>query len=389
MAPQPSSRRIQVISAQLRPTPVAASSKHALPQDKGAVVVVTGAAGYVGSWLVVKLLERGHTVRACVRDLNNDAKAGFLKAMPEYGARLTLHAADMTQEGVYDDIFKGAHTVFHPAEVFMSLNPDRDMKKAAKDFGAKLSLPAINEHAMRSSRYIVDSINKSSTVKRLIYTASIASIMPSGLKEFVMNPAIDETREPAADKAGAAGYAITKRSTEHFFTYQASISGGRWSVITGNPGDIVGPVCAPHQARETWQGMIAGIVEGRPSPQEPSGRPWMLVDVRDVAEAEIRLAESNDIESGQRFMLVSGDKILPEDIGGRIMELFPEYNCATTVAPGPDKKVVRNATFWIRVNMRNDKVSKATGYHFHTFDDTMKATVESLVKIGGVKPVMK
>ena len=32
------------------------------------MVCVTGAAGFIGSWLVMRLLERGYTVRATVRD---------------------------------------------------------------------------------------------------------------------------------------------------------------------------------------------------------------------------------------------------------------------------------------------------------------------------------
>lgn len=31
-------------------------------------VCVTGASGFIGSWLVMRLLERGYTVRATVRD---------------------------------------------------------------------------------------------------------------------------------------------------------------------------------------------------------------------------------------------------------------------------------------------------------------------------------
>ena len=73
----------------------------------------------------------------------------------------------------------------------------------------------------------------------------------------------------------------------------------------------VGPILSPHQAHETWQGKIATVLSGKPTVQE-GGRPWMLVDARDVAMAEILLAESSNIESGERFLLSSGDKILPE-----------------------------------------------------------------------------
>mmetsp|Transcript_19645 Transcript_19645/g.61725 ORF Transcript_19645/g.61725 Transcript_19645/m.61725 type:complete len:390 (+) Transcript_19645:94-1263(+) len=384
-------RRARALAQHLCPNAVATSAvnKHALPKT-GAVVAVTGAAGYVGSWLVVKLLERGHTVRACVRDTENDRKVGFLKAMlPTSGGRLSLHSADMIVSGAYDSIFEGVHTVFHPAEVFMSFGNGRNMEDAVKDFGEKVTLKAMHDHAIQSSAYIVDSINKSSTVKRLIYTASIASIMPSNKKSFLVDNVVNEGCEPGADRVGEHSYAMTKRSTEHYLAYRASVSGGRWSAITGNPCDIIGPVLSPHQARETWQGKIAGIIQGVPSPQELGGRPWMLVDARDVAEAEIRLAESAEVQSGERFMLTSGDTIYAENIGPRIMELFPQYDCATTVAPGLAKKVVRSDPFWIRVQMRNDKVRKATGLTFQMFDDTMRDTVESLVRVGGVQPKMK
>jgi hypothetical protein len=41
---------------------------------------------------------------------------------------------------------------------------------------------------------------------------------------------------------------------------------------------------------------------------------------------------------------------------------------------------------WIRVSLRNDKVSNATGFRFTTFDDTLRDMVTSLVEIGGVEP---
>ena len=37
-------------------------------------VLVTGANGYVASWLVKKLIEKGHTVHASVRNINDSSK---------------------------------------------------------------------------------------------------------------------------------------------------------------------------------------------------------------------------------------------------------------------------------------------------------------------------
>ncbi|KVI08812.1 NAD-dependent epimerase/dehydratase [Cynara cardunculus var. scolymus] len=39
-----------------------------MTQDSPTTVCVTGAAGFIGSWLVMRLLERGYVVRATVRD---------------------------------------------------------------------------------------------------------------------------------------------------------------------------------------------------------------------------------------------------------------------------------------------------------------------------------
>ena len=78
------------------------------PVPKGGTVVVTGAAGFIGGWVVHGLLDRGYRVRACVRNVDDDRKVGFLKAMNAYASgRLTLHAADLDQPGCFDEMFRG------------------------------------------------------------------------------------------------------------------------------------------------------------------------------------------------------------------------------------------------------------------------------------------
>ena len=101
----PPDRRLAVLAA------------HTAAGEPPPIVAVTGAAGYVGSWIVKICLERGWTVRACVRSVEDERKVRFLKEMPQFGSTLELCAADMSVRGAYDEIFAGCSAVFHPAEV--------------------------------------------------------------------------------------------------------------------------------------------------------------------------------------------------------------------------------------------------------------------------------
>merc|ERR550514_809531 len=105
-------------------------------------------------------------------------------------------------------------------------------------------------------------------------------------------------------------------------------------MLSANLGLVIGPILSPHQARINWQGNVARIVSGVPLRGDPipnmpafaTAPPWDPVDVRDVAEAEVRLAESADLPSGGKYIVSSADHIPSREVGVDINELFPEYD---------------------------------------------------------------
>ncbi|KAI3472700.1 hypothetical protein Pfo_030966, partial [Paulownia fortunei] len=81
-------------------------------------VCVTGASGYIASWLVKFLLQRGYTVKASVRDLNDPKKTQHLLALDGAKERLQLIKANLLEEGSFDSVVEGCDGVFHTASPF-------------------------------------------------------------------------------------------------------------------------------------------------------------------------------------------------------------------------------------------------------------------------------
>ncbi|KAL5185720.1 Dihydroflavonol 4-reductase [Glycine soja] len=137
-------------------------------------VCVTGASGFIGSWLVMRLIERGYTVRATVRDPANMKKVKHLVELPGAKTKLSLWKADLAQEGSFDEAIKGCTGVFHVATPmdFDSKDPENEVIK-----------PTIN-----GLLDIMKACVKAKTVRRLVFTSSAGTV---DVTEHP-NPVIDE-----------------------------------------------------------------------------------------------------------------------------------------------------------------------------------------------------
>lgn len=351
------------------------------PIPKGSTVAVTGSAGFIGGWIVKLLLDKGYRVRACVRDVTDGTKTDFLKAMPGYvSGRLTLHSADLDEAGCFDDIFKGCQGVAHVSHV--SSYEDQDYVKMVCD-------------------HVIASVNASETVNRVVVTSSIAGVLgEADVQELVRRPVLYEDRypdelNPKRSAASGQGYSMGKILAERAFSDAAEQS-GRWDAITCCPGDNLGPILSAHQKNAgPWQHNVETMLLGKYK-QNVLGayRDWFTVDVRDTAEAHIRLLESVNVKNGQRYIAWSTETRDVKDICASIDRLLPElgFAGAELIDPFPASIQEREAEFraiWEGCELRNERIRSVLGIGFRSLDDSIRDCVESLIAVGKVQPKLK
>nr|KJB40934.1 hypothetical protein B456_007G083400 [Gossypium raimondii] len=194
------------------------------------VVCVTGASGYVASWLVKLLLQRGYTVKATVRDPSDPKKTQHLLALDGAKERLHLLKAELLEEGCFDSIVDGCHGVFHTASpvIFSATDPQ-----------AELIDPAI-----KGTLNVLKSCAKVPSIKRVVITASIVSVVYNG-KPLTSDVVVDETwfSDSRFCEKNKLWYMASKTLAEEAAWRFAEEK--KMDLVVLNPGFVVGPLLQP------------------------------------------------------------------------------------------------------------------------------------------------
>mmetsp|Transcript_38613 Transcript_38613/g.82110 ORF Transcript_38613/g.82110 Transcript_38613/m.82110 type:complete len:386 (-) Transcript_38613:64-1221(-) len=345
-------------------------------------VCVTGASGYIGSHIVKNLVEHGYIVRACVRDSKREDKTRHLLEMNKGAGhgRVELYEADMLVDRSYDSPFEGCSAVFH----------------VAADIGTdpaygKIDAQRMYKGLVEATQKVLDSVERSGTVKRLIYTSSCAAVMGPAPAGYVFTEAdwsgaggrdLLEKKWKARDGTTAwtverNAYAKGKLDCE-VMAYAWGESKGI-DVITCCPDHVLGPLLC--QAHDTiWQHRLGEIFAGKYSLDQL----WNITDVRDVADSQRRMAERGSATNGSRYILASpGDSsgmVTARELVAMLRKLYPDTKnqIGGPKEVPPDKDGGRATCRLAETQL---------GLRCHLVNDTLKDTVDSLEWFGCLKKI--
>jgi nucleoside-diphosphate-sugar epimerase len=272
-----------------------------------APVVVTGASGYIGSWIVRRLLEAGHTVRGTVRD--PDKKSGLEhlhKLAHDHPGRLTLAKADLLDDGAFDAPMRGCELVVHNASPFIIAgirDPDRELVQPA----------------LTGTRNVLSAVDRAPSVKRVVLTSSMVAIYGDAEEaERVPGGVFTEEQWNTTSSLEHQPYSYSKTVAERE-AWRIQQAQDRWDLVTLHPGLVLGPSLTTASAstslaimKQFADGtMLAGAAELY----------FGVVDVRDVAEWHVRAGFTPEAKG--RY-LITADTLSLLQIGRILRRRFGE-----------------------------------------------------------------
>lgn len=234
--------------------------------------IVTGANGFLGSWLCKRLLDEGHEVTALVRKSSDLSETQHLKLKYEYG--------DVTDKASLQTAFKNKDYVFHLAGVIAYKAADR----------AKMDKVNIG-----GTQNVVDVLTEQQQAKLLNLSSVVAvgaSFTPKELTE----------ESPYTIHKLNLGYFETKHTAEKIVC--AAARTGKIHAINVNPSTIYGFGDAKKGSRKTQVKVARGKFPFY------TGGGVNVVAAEDVVDGIVKAITKG--RNGERYLLTSENMTIKE-----------------------------------------------------------------------------
>ncbi|RLN22988.1 cinnamoyl-CoA reductase 1-like isoform X1 [Panicum miliaceum] len=307
------------------------------------LVCVTGGSGFIGSWLVRLLLDRGYTVHATVKNLStimlplcsarqmkwnevisyDEGETKHLRALDGADTRLRLFQMDLLAPA---SSMRPAKELLEPA-----VKGTLSVLRAAKDCG----------------------------VARVVLMSSKSAMVP--------NPSWPADEAIAEDDCWAdvellekrqLWYNVSKTLAEKAAWEFAEKEGLQLVVL--NPGTTLGPFFTP--SVNTSLNILLHLLRGQELELDAVYTGW--VDVRDVARSAVVLYE-NPSAQGRHLCLASMERLV--DFTAKLADLYPEF---------PVHRVKEDKQGWLMRAKDPSKKLIDLGVGFIPFDQTVRETVD-------------
>ena len=278
-----------------------------------AKVLVTGGSGFLAGWVIVNLLNNGHTVRSTLRDLGkeNQVRRNIGIEAKDTSA-LEFVKTDLMNDTGWETAVTGCKYVLHiaaPVGVHSPRDPN-DLIVPTRD-GALRVLSAACQAGVR----------------RVVMTSAVEACRPPLSSE---DSVADESRWTDIKDRQIGPYRLAKtlaeRAAWEFMNRQTSET----TLTTILPGAVIGPVLNADYVGSLQ--LPIRIMSGR-MPRYPK-LGFCVADVRDVADLHVRAMLSPDA-AGQRFIAAS-DWMWLADITALLASCFPDYAERMPTRPMPN-----------------------------------------------------